>query len=279
MPRSYPPNAAQRDSYLNRSRQGNQDVRHQPFAGQEETETSWSKIRAHLVAMQSEFIGTIMFLWFSFAGTQAAVMTNPSGNPQKLVYISLSFGFSLMITVWAHYRISGGLFNPAVTLALCLTGNMPWVRGLMLLPAQLVGGIVAAGLASCMLPGPIDFITTLSEGTSIAQGVFVEAFGTALLVFTILMLAAEKHETTPFAPVGIGIALFVGMLGCVLFTSAGLNPVRAFGPSVIAGSFPGYHWLYWIGPLIGTLMASGYYGLNRYLNYEEANPGQDSKRP
>jgi len=196
-----------------------------------------------------------------------------------LLFISLSFGFSLMVTVWAHYRISGGLFNPAVTLALCITKNVPWVRGLFLLPAQLLGGITAAALASCMVPGPLAVVTTLSPGTTIAQGIFIEAFGTCLLVFVILMLAAEKHETTPLAPVGIGLALFVGELGCVLYTGGALNPARAFGPSVADTNFPGYHYIYWIGPIIGALMASAYYGVCRYSNYWEANPGQDSKRP
>ncbi len=115
----------------------------------------------------------------------------------------------------------------------------------MLLPAQLLGGIVAAALVSCMIPGPIAVVTRLSDGTSIAQGVFIEAFGTSILTFTILMLAAEKHETTPLAPVGIGLALFVAELGCVLYTGGAVNPARAFGPSVADTDFPGYHYIYW----------------------------------
>jgi len=96
-----------------------------------------------------------------------------------------------------------------------------------------------------MLPGPLVVVTRLSEGTSVAQGVFIEAFGTCLLVFVILMLAAEKHETTPLAPVGIGMALFVGELGCVLYTGGALNPARALGPSVADTDFPHYHYVYW----------------------------------
>jgi len=96
-----------------------------------------------------------------------------------------------------------------------------------------------------MLPGPIAVVTTLSPGTSIAQGIFIEAFGTCLLVFVILMVAAEKHETTPLAPVAIGLALFVAELGCVFYTGGALNPARAFGPSVVEPQFPGYHYIYW----------------------------------
>ncbi len=95
---------------------------------------------------------------------------------------------------------------------------MPWFRGLLLVPAELLGGIVAAALVKCMFPGPLVVATTLSNGTTPAQGVFIEMFLTALLVFTILMLAAEKHYATFLAPVGIGLALFVAMLaGLSLF--------------------------------------------------------------
>lgn len=279
MPTTYPPPSGRRSHSGSRERR----IRHQPFAAHEEEqqkETTGSKIRSHLFAMFSEFIGTIMFLWFAFAGTQAAAQsaTDDELDTQTLLFICLSFGFSLMVTVWAHYRVSGGLFNPAVTLALCITKNMPWLRGIFLLPAQLLGGIVAAALVQAMLPGPLAVVTRLSEGTSIAQGIFIEAFGTMLLVFVIIMLAAEKHETTPLAPVGIGLALFVGELGCVHYTGGALNPSRAFGPSVVDTDFPGHHYIYWIGPILGALMASGYYGLCKHFNYEEVNPGQDAKR-
>ena len=55
-----------------------------------------------------------------------------------------------------------------------------------------------------------------------------------------------------------------------------MNPARAFAPSVVGRSFPGYHWIYWLGPVLGALVASGYYRLAKNLNYEEANPGQDA---
>lgn len=83
-------------------------------------------IRGHTVAMIGEFVGTLLFLFFAFAGTQVANVssnTNTNGtvittvaqkNPAQLLYISLSFGFSLAVNAWVFARISGGLFNPAV---------------------------------------------------------------------------------------------------------------------------------------------------------------------
>lgn len=91
------------------------------------------------------------------------------------------------------------------------------------------------------------------------------------------MLAAEKSRATFIAPVGIGLALFVAEMTGVYFTGGAVNPARAFGPSVVAGSFPGHHWIYWVGPLMGALLSSGFYKLVKYLNYEYANPGQDAQ--
>jgi len=107
------------------------------------------------------------------------------------------------------------------------------------------------------------------------QGLFLEMFLTAELVFTICMLAAEKHKATYLAPVGIGLALFIAELAGVYFTGGALNPARAFGPCVVDRDFPRYHWIYWIGPFLGSLLASGFYFMLKKLDYEEANPGQD----
>lgn len=122
---------------------------------------------------------------------------------------------------------------------------MPLIRSAFLVPAQFLGGIVAAALVQAMIPGELVVVTHLADGVSHLQGLFIEAFGTFLLIFVILMLAAEKHATTPLAPVGIGMALFVGELACVRYTGGSLNPARSFGPSVMTGEFPGYHYVYW----------------------------------
>ncbi|OJK01248.1 hypothetical protein ASPACDRAFT_1854643 [Aspergillus aculeatus ATCC 16872] len=265
----------------------NTDVEHQPPRTTNERTQLHQRRKAlknHLLAASSEFVGTVLFLWFAFAGTQVAAATSASDGdtitPQRLLYISLSFGMSLLVVAWAFYRISGGLYNPAVTLGLSLAGTMPWLRCAFLLPAQILGGIVAAALVSCMFPGSIAVVQTrLNADTSITRGLFIEMFLTTLLVVTILMLAAEKHNATFLAPVGIGLALFVAELAGVYFTGGSLNPARSFGPDVAAASFPGYHYIYWIGPLMGALLAAGYYRFAKAFNYAEANPGQDATEP
>lgn len=158
-----------------------------------------------------------------------------------------------------------------------LTGSLPPMRGLWLIPAEILGGIVAAALVSCMFPGDISVVQTiLAPNVSLARGVFIEMFLTALLLFTIHMLAAEKTKATFIAPLGIGLALFVAELAGVLYTGGSLNPARSFGPAVVSRAFVKEHWIYWVGPALGAIVTAGYYRFIKALNYEEANPGQDS---
>jgi len=89
------------------------------------------------------------------------------------------------------------------------------------------------------------------------------------------MLAAEKHKATFMAPLGIGLALFIAHLAGIYFTGASLNPARSFGPDVVLGKFNGYHWIYWVGPALGAVLAVLFYRLIKALEYETANPGQD----
>jgi aquaporin related protein len=141
--------------------------------------------------------------------------------------------------------------------------------------AQMLGAMAVSGVIKALYPGPLAVTTSLSGGTSIAQGVFIEMFLTAGLVFTIFMLAAEKHKGTFLAPIGIGLALFIAELGGVYYTGGSLNPARSFGPCVANKSFPPEHWIYWVGPFLGSLLASGFFWLIKSGEYETANPGQD----
>ncbi|PBP21690.1 hypothetical protein BUE80_DR007601 [Diplocarpon rosae] len=250
--------------------------------------TQWmnSDFKNHFVATIGEFVGTTMFLFFAFAGTQVANIQSNAGdnttsggatgfNIAVYLYISVIFGFSLMVNVWIFFRISGGLFNPAVTLGMVMVGALPVVRAICLFFAQITGGIAASAMVLGLFPTKLNVRTTLSGGASIVQGVFIEAILTAELVFTIFMLAKEKHKATFIAPVGIGLALFIAEMVGVYYTGGSLNPARSFGPCVVTGIFDQEHWIYWVGPTIGTFIAVFFYGFIKMLEYEMANPGQD----
>ncbi|KAF9872319.1 MIP family channel protein [Colletotrichum karsti] len=236
--------------------------------------------RNKLVSALGEFIGTFLFLFFSFAGTQIATSPGASAgvepNLTVIIFIALCFGVSLTANVWAFYRVSGGLFNPVVTLALIVCGGLPVHRGLLIVPIQIIAGICAAGIAEAMFPGPLNVDTVLGGGTNTAQGFFIELILTAQLVFVILMLAVEKHRSTFLAPVGIGLSFFLSEIVGVYYTGGSLNPARSFGPAVVNRSFPGYFWIYVFGPTFGSLLACFFYAILRTLRYYEVNPDQDA---
>lgn len=193
-------------------------------------------VRNHLVAWLAEFAGTFLFLFFAFsiatvANTPPHVAgSHPLPDVSKLLYIALGFGCSVAINVWIFYRVSGGQFNPAVilskrlstcafsdpslqvTLTLWLVGAVPAIRCLVIMVAQILGGIAAAGVSSAVIPGPFSVNVRLGGGTSTVRGLFIEMFTTAMLVMTVIMLAAVKSRATWLAPIGIGIALFIGHL-------------------------------------------------------------------
>ena len=109
--------------FLSRRQRDSSQSNPAPFQGNENSKSKQNGIlsktvRGHLVAMSGEFVGTIMFFFFAFGGTQIANTLTPASAPtlQQLLFISLSFGFSLAVTAWVFYRISGGLFNPAVNI-------------------------------------------------------------------------------------------------------------------------------------------------------------------
>jgi len=128
-----------------------------------------------------------------------------------------------------------------------------------------------------LTPGPLKVNVRLGFGTNRTQGLFIEMFITSALVLSVLMLAAEKSRFTPFAPMGFGFMLFVLELFAVEYTGGSVNTARAFGPDCISG-FTNYHWIYWLGPTLGSLLATLFYMLLKLIKYREINPGQESTK-
>ncbi|CDZ98448.1 mip family channel protein [Phaffia rhodozyma] len=239
--------------------------------------TEWKN---HFVAAVGEFVGTTLFLLFAFGGTNVAnipsVSITSDVNTSQLLYISLCFGFSLAVNAWVFFRVSGGLFNPAVSLGLALVGAITPIRAAILTVAQILGGITGAAIIQAVLPGTLNVRTTKAGGISTAQALFLEMFLTSMLMLTILLLAAEKHKATFLAPIGIGLALFIAELVGVYYTGGSLNPARSFGPDVVLHEFASYHWIYWLGPALGAMLAAGFYKFIKFMQYETVTPDQDA---
>ncbi|GMM27723.1 Aqy1 protein [Martiniozyma asiatica (nom. inval.)] len=225
------------------------------------------------VVVSGEFIGTFAFLWIAYMIANIAnhdsFYPSDSANPSKLIMISFGFGFGVMIGIFWSAKVSGGNLNPAVTLTLVLARAVDPVKGLCMCISQLVAGMAAGGAASAMTPGPVLFANALGGDCSKGRGLMIEAFGTAILCTTVLMTVVEKSSLNDFAPICIGLSLFLGHLICVYYTGAGLNPARSLGAAVADKSFPVYFWIYWIGPIIGSFIAFGIWQFWNLLQYQE----------
>ncbi|KAG0643642.1 aquaporin-like protein [Tuber brumale] len=238
--------------------------------------------RDYALIMCGEFLGTFLFFFLAFGATQAAKI-NHSGSgpspkdptravptPELLLYLAICAGSALTVNVWVFYRVTGAFFNPALTLGCVLVGKVPPLKGALMGITQLVAGIAAAGLIKGLIPGKLAIGTNLAPNVSVVQGLFIEVFLTAQL-----MLAFFLHRATYIAPVGIGLCFFVTQLFGAYFTGGSLSPARSFGPALVMGDFPSYHWIYWVGPCLGAALGAGVYKFLLLVNYETLHPGQD----
>lgn len=221
-----------------------------------------------------------------FAGALGPTVTNVLGfgaatpeltSTATLMMIAMGFGFSVMVNVFIFFRITGAALNPAITLALALIGKCPPVRAVLVMVTQIIAGICSAATASALTPGPVYFDNALSFGCSRARGMWIEMFATSLLILAVMLMAVEKSRATHLAPLVIGFALFVGHLFAVAYTGAGLNPARSLGPAIVKHSFPSYHWIYWVGPILASLFTAGFYHFLKWIDYETCNPDADAE--
>ena len=157
--------------------------------------------------------------------------------------------------------------NPAVSLSLCLARAISPARCVVMWFPQIIAGMAAGGAASAMTPGKVLFTNALGLGCSRSRGLFLEMFGTAVLCLTVLMTAVEKRETNFMAALPIGISLFMAHMALTGYTGTGVNPARSLGAAVAARYFPHYHWIYWIGPLLGAFLAWSVWQLLQILDY------------
>lgn len=148
-------------------------------------------------------------------------------------------------------------------------------RFILYVCAEVLGAIVASALLQAALPGKLAVNCTLGPGVTHGQAIVVEGFLTAALTLTVLLVAVEKHRSTPFAPCAIGLVLFATHLFGVVFTGAALNSARAFGPALLTG-FTNYQWVYWVGPSIGALVATAVYYVLKAVDLYSLTPKQDS---
>jgi MIP family channel proteins len=212
----------------------------------------------------AEFVGTFALIFFGAGSICADQFLRSSGQGGLgLLGIALAHGLAIGIMVSALGHISGGHFNPAVTIGFWVTRKLSTFDTVAYWVAQLAGAVSAAYLLR-LLPldvwGVVQLGTPdLASGITRTTGLILEAVMTFFLVFVVFATAVdEKGAFNKIAGFAIGLSITMGALFGGPFTGAALNPARAFGPAVAANHWTN-HGVYWIGPLAGGVVAAWLY--------------------
>jgi MIP family channel proteins len=207
----------------------------------------------------AEFIGTFALIFFG-AGSICTDQYLHSTGGIGLLAIALAHGLAIGLMVSALGHISGGHFNPAVTIGFWVTKRVNTVDTVLYWAAQLAGATAAALLLKAVVPeetwravalGTPELARDFPRWAAMA----LEAVTTFFLVLTVFATAVDEKGTfSAIAGFGIGISISLGILVAGPLTGAALNPARAFGPALAAS-----HWanqgVYWVGPLAGGFVA------------------------
>jgi MIP family channel proteins len=217
-----------------------------------------------LAAYLAELIGTLLLVFFIssvvilFVSTGSQAQFGSDWAVIGLVHAFLLFGLIVMFGV-----VSGGHFNPAVTVAATAIRRIAPLDAVIYILAQLSGGVLGALLAKGLL---LDEGRATHYGAAQVSGILagnfagsiVEAVGTFCLVLVILAAVYSEKSFKEWAPLAIGTTLgFIVMVGGPL-TGGSFNPARWFGPALVGNTWGGV-WPYLVGPLVGSLLAAAVY--------------------
>ena len=212
----------------------------------------------------AEFIGT---LWLVLGGCGSAVLAAAfPGVGIGLLGVSLAFGLTVLTMAYAVGPISGGHFNPAVSLGLWAGGRFPGKGLAPYIVAQVAGGVAGAAILFVIASGQAGFDASAgfaangygehSPGKySLAAGLVTEVVMTFGFLVVIL---GSTHQRAPvgFAGIAIGLALTLIHLVSIPVTNTSVNPARSTGAAVFAGDWAvGQLWLFWLAPIVGALLA------------------------
>jgi len=202
----------------------------------------------------AEAVGTFGFFFIGFMGIAALVTYRGSIGS---VGVAVGFGGGLALMIFALGHISGGHYNPAVSLGLAVDGEFPWAEVPAYWAAQLVGGIAAAALVRVLFSDQVGkaLVNAPSPGTKSGTAFVLEAVATALFVMVISTVATDKRAPWNglFAPIAIGGFVFVAANVIGPFTGGSFNIARSLAPAIVAGTF-GHIWIYLLGPALGGIV-------------------------
>jgi aquaporin TIP len=221
-------------------------------------------------AAVAEAIGTFALIFIGVLSITAVSRVLAPAGLANLTSIGLAHGLTIMVMVAALGAVSGGHFNPAITLGFLVTGRMSAPTGLAYWIAQLVGASLAALLLLPVLGPRLVALGTPALGAGIGfwAGVILEAVGTFFLVLAVFGTTVDSRGLRSVAPVAIGLTIALDIMAFGPLTGSAVNPARAFGPALASGQWTN-QLVYWIGPLVGGALAAL---LDHHFFMEPARP-------
>jgi glycerol uptake facilitator protein len=217
-----------------------------------------------LAAYIAELVGTFFLVFvIGTVVTLFVATTDQAQTGSDFAVVGLTQGLVLFLLVLTFGAVSGGHFNPAVTVAAAALRRIDPIDAVVYILAQLSGGVLGALLVKGLLldegrAGNYGAATISPLLGGDLQGAIVEGLGTFLLVLAVCAVALNPRARREWAPLAIGFTLtFVVMIFGPL-TGAAVNPARWFGPALIGDEFGGT-WPYIVGPLVGALLAAAVY--------------------
>lgn len=208
--------------------------------------------------LMAEIAGTFGFFFIGFSGL--AALTDQGSNAISSGGIAAGFGLGLALMIFAFGHISGGHFNPAVTLGLAVGRQFPWkeVPGYWL--AQVVGGSLAAGIAGAVYSRDASAAFVNHPAVEVGSAVVLETIATMLFVVVISAVATDGRAPWKgiLAPVAIGGFIFTAATVIGPFTGGSFNPARSLTPAIFVGDGADL-WVYIVGPLVGGILGGALY--------------------
>ena len=215
--------------------------------------------------LAGEVLGTFGLV---FLGSGAAHIDDLTGDVTR-VGIGLSFGLTVAAMVLTFGRVSGAHINPAVTLALWVSGHFPGRQVLPYFGAQIAGALIGASVLHGLFRNHTETLGgTLPAGT-VEQSFGLEIVLTFFLVYVLLVVAFEWRAALPIVAATAGIVVGLEATAAGEISGASMNPARSFGPAAIAWVWDD-HWIYWAAPAIGAIIAAGCHLLLRRDGKDEA---------
>ena len=208
-----------------------------------------------------EAVGTF-FLTFIGAGSIVAFqyqLGSTSNGYPGLITIALAHGITLALVVSAAMNISGGHINPAVTIGLLVARKISLANAAAYVVFQVIGAVVGGFMLLAVFPSAagnaVNWGTpSLSKDTSVGAGILLEAIMTFLLVYVVFGTAVDSRAPK-IGGLAIGLAIAADIMTGGPFTGAAMNPARAIGPAIAAGFYTNWY-VYWIGPVLGAIIAA-----------------------